>query len=257
MGKEETLEQERITRDDRTIHDLGQEYASTEGIAQSDYMRQLIEEVAALLWRMSKPAALEFREYHIEGATALPVSGKAALRAVLKNLEKRVRRLEASTRSHEDLEEPQVLTAWPAYPIPESHELVRNAEALRSAVGNAVQVLFHTMELETLLEQAERRARTTDRKYEARLAASLRDLCRVHDPAQFTQEQVDCLKGSMTALVEGWGKLTREKLSYVRTRLLDVGLTWLPVTEKARTDLEQAKGEGLGIQARPDEGPIS
>jgi len=52
---------------------------------------------------------------------------------------------------------------------------------------------------------------------------------------------VECFKGSVTMLVEGWGRITREKLNYVRTRLLDKGLTWLPVTDKAMADVEERR----------------
>jgi hypothetical protein len=162
--------------------------------------------------------------------------------ATLKNLDRRVKRLEAGVEKEEQLE---VLQAeWPAYAIADFQELTRHAEAMRNAVGDASQVLFHTLELETLLERAEQKARNADQKYEGRLAATLRDICRVHDPGQFTEEQASCLKGSITALVEGWGRLTREKLKYVRTHLLDVGLTWLPVTDKALSDLKEAAGRG-------------
>jgi hypothetical protein len=169
-------------------------------------------------------------------------SGQVSLQATLKNLDKRVGKLEADVQKQEQLEASQ--TKWPAYAIADFQELTRHAEAMRNAVGDASQVLFHTLELETLLERAEQKARNADQKYEGRLAATLRDICRVHDPGQFTEEQASCLKGSITALVEGWGRLTREKLKYVRTHLLDVGLTWLPVTDKALSDLKEAAGRG-------------
>jgi len=130
---------------------------------------------------------------------------------------------------------------WPRYAIEDLRKLVKNAKGVRESVGDASRLLFHIMEIETLLAGIEKKARATSRKYEARLAASLRDICRVHDPGSFSEDQAECLKGSVTALAEGWGKLTREKLKYVRTRLLDQGLTWLPVTEKAMADLEETQ----------------
>ncbi len=172
---------------------------------------------------------------------AMVKSGQISVQATLKNLDRRVRNLEGDVEKGEQLETSQ--TEWPAYAVPGFQELMRNAEAMLNTVGDASQVLFYTLELETLLARAEQRARAADQKYEARLAATLRDVCRMHDPCQFTREQVDSLKGSITVLVEGWGRLTREKLKYVRTRLLDVGLTWLPVTDKALSDLKEAAGK--------------
>lgn len=129
---------------------------------------------------------------------------------------------------------------WPRYAIEDFRNLVRNADGIQDSIGDAPQLLFHAMEMEALLAQVEEKARATSRTYEARLAASLRDICRVHDPATFSKDQAKCLRGSVTALVEGWGRLTRDKLKYVRSRLLDQGLTWLPVTDKALADLENA-----------------
>jgi hypothetical protein len=131
--------------------------------------------------------------------------------------------------------------AWPEYPIGDFNQLAENARELQDSVGDASRTLYFIMEMETLLGRIEEKGRMTGRKYEARLAASLRDMCRVHDPSKLSQEQAQCLKGCVTALVEGWGKITREKLNYVRTQLLEKGLTWLPVTDKAMADLEEAQ----------------
>lgn len=165
---------------------------------------------------------------------------RAYVEEALKVLDRRVKRLEASTRSEYELGG-FVEDEWPQYASHDFHELVKNAKELEGSVGDASRMLFHAMEMETLLERIERKARATSRKYEARLAASLRDICRIHDPSSFSQEQAESLRGSVTALIEGWGKVTRDKLRYVRTRLLDVGLTWLPITEKALHDLEEER----------------
>ncbi len=153
-------------------------------------------------------------------------------------LDDRVKLLDASSQEQEQREEEK---EWPRYAIADLHSLVRNAKGITDSVGDPSQLLFHAMEMEALLARIEEKARVTNRKYEARLSASLRDVCRVHDPSTFSREQAERLKGSVTALAEGWGRLTREKLKYVRTRLLDEGLTWLPVTDKALADLGEAQ----------------
>ncbi len=37
------------------------------------------------------------------------------------------------------------------------------------------------------------------------------------------------------------GELNAEKVKWIRGRLLEVGLTWLPVTEKAQKVIDEAK----------------
>jgi translation initiation factor 2B subunit (eIF-2B alpha/beta/delta family) len=122
-------------------------------------------------------------------------------------------------------------------------KLFRNAKGLRNSIGDASQVLFYAKEMERLLGHIEEEARATSRKYEARLAASLRDICQIHDPSKLSEEQAECLKICVTALVEAWGTLTREKLNSLRTRLLEKGLTWLPVTDKAIADLTEPEAQ--------------
>lgn len=159
---------------------------------------------------------------------------------VVREFDIRITQLEAATGAREESEEEE-LHGWPKYANEDLRTVIANVEGLQGCGGQAPQMLYYIAEMEALLERIESRARTTKRKYEARLAASLRDICRVHNPSEFSQEQVDCLKGCVTALAEGWGKMTREKLNFVRARLLDRGLTWLPVTDKAAADLQEAK----------------
>jgi len=137
--------------------------------------------------------------------------------------------------------EKEVERGWPGYTIKEFKKIVENIQGLENAVNDKPQLLFHIMEIETFLGQVEEKARLTDRKYEARLAASLRDICRVHEPSDISEEQIKCFNNCITALIKGWGKLNREKVKWIRTRLLEVGLTWLPVTDKAIKDIEQVQ----------------
>ncbi len=130
---------------------------------------------------------------------------------------------------------------WPWYASEDFAKIVENIQNLENAVGDKPQILYRIMELETLLGRLEKKARATNRKYEARLTASLRDICRVHEPSELSKEQIKCFKHSITVLVEGWGKLNREKVGWIRSRLLDVELTWLPVTDKALKDISEAQ----------------
>lgn len=134
---------------------------------------------------------------------------------------------------------------WPSYASEDFEKIRENLMGLENAGDDKSQILYHIMEIETLLGRTEEKARVINRKYEARLAASLRDICRVHEPKDFTKEQINCFGACLTALIEGWSKLNKEKVRWIRYQLLDVGLTWLPVTDKAVKDiLEAQKAKG-------------
>lgn len=165
-------------------------------------------------------------------------------------IERRLEQLEKATFSHDSVleiikdriglieEEEQ---QWPAYTSEEFGKIVENTKGLENAGEDGALILYHIMEIETLLGKIERKARATNLEYEARLAASLRDICRIHEPAELSDEQIKCFTGSLQALTEGWGGLNREKVKWIRGRLLEVGLTWLPVTEKAQKVIDEAK----------------
>jgi hypothetical protein len=130
---------------------------------------------------------------------------------------------------------------WPAYASEEFTKLVENRKGLEDAGEDKDLILYYIMEIEALLGDVEGKARVTNREYEARLAATLRDICRIHEPSELSNEQIKCFTGSLQALIEGWGLLNREKVKWIRGRLLEVGLTWLPVTKKALRDIGEAK----------------
>lgn len=130
---------------------------------------------------------------------------------------------------------------WPAYASEDFEKIVENTRGLESAGNDKSQILYHIMEIETFLGKVEEKARVTNRKYEARMAASLRDICRVHEPSEISEEQIKRFTACVRTLIEGWGKLNREKVNWIRSRLLEVGLTWLPVTQKARKDIAEVK----------------
>lgn len=174
-------------------------------------------------------------------------SSRTGLERRLKQLEKvasihnsAIERLEdhiALTEVEEQEEEQQ----WPAFESEELEKIVENAKNLENAGEDKALILYHIMEIETLLGKIERKARAINREYEARLAASLRDICRIHEPSELSDKQIKCFTGSLQALTEGWGELNREKVKWIRGRLLEVGLTWLPVTEKAQKVIDEAK----------------
>ncbi len=94
---------------------------------------------------------------------------------------------------------------------------------------------------EAFLGQIEEQAKVANHKYESELAATLRDVCKIHEPAKFSAEQIKCFLEAMRVLIDGRGKLNRETAHWTRSRLLGVGLTWLPVTKKAAKDISDAQ----------------
>ena len=129
----------------------------------------------------------------------------------------------------------------PSFYLDDFEKINTNLQLLQDAGEDGAKTLYYIMEIEALLGRLEDKGRVTNHKYEARLAASLRDICRVHEPSEITEEQLKIFSASVRALIDGWSKLTREKVSWIRTRLLNVGLTWLPVTEKAEREIAEAK----------------
>lgn len=130
---------------------------------------------------------------------------------------------------------------WPSYASEDFQNIIENAQGLDNTNDDESEILYYLMEMETLLRSMEKKARVIGRKYEARLAASLLDICRVHEPGDISLEQKERFTACVRALVEGWGKLNRDKVNWIRSRLLQVGLTWLPVTKKAKKDISKAE----------------
>ena len=140
-----------------------------------------------------------------------------------------------------EAEEQREEQQWPTYTSEEFGKIVENTKGLENADENKEQILYHIMEIETILEKIESKARATNREYEERLSASLRDICKIHEPSELSKPQIKCFTASLQALIEGWGQLNREKVKWIRGRLLEIGLTWLPVTEKAQKVIDEAK----------------
>ncbi|OHB73753.1 MAG: hypothetical protein A2Z25_00720 [Planctomycetes bacterium RBG_16_55_9] len=130
---------------------------------------------------------------------------------------------------------------WPKFASGEFAKLAENMKGLEDSGDDKELILYHIMEIEALLGKVERKARATNHEYEARLAASLRDICKIHEPSELSERQIERFAASLQALIEGWGELNREKVKWVRGKLLEVGLTWLPVTEKALNVIDEAK----------------
>jgi len=130
---------------------------------------------------------------------------------------------------------------WPSYASKDFETIVLRTRELEEAGRGSSRVLYCMMELETLLDAVAKKARATGRKYAGRLAASLRDICRIYEPDEISEQQAKRFSMCVRALIEGWRDLNREKVSWIRSKLLDVGLTWLPVTRKAQKEIEEAK----------------
>jgi hypothetical protein len=114
----------------------------------------------------------------------------------------------------------------------ELKEIAKLVERLENARENKSKVLFCITELEAVLGKLEEKARDADKKYEGRLAGCLRDVCWVNEPSGLSVEQIERFCACLKALVGGWDKLDREEVKCICERLLEVELTWLPVTGK-------------------------
>jgi len=97
--------------------------------------------------------------------------------------------------------------------------------------------------LENFLGQLETKARSEDLEYESRLAASLRDICKIYYPSQISYEQIKYFVESTSTLMKEWGSIDRNRLKDIRRGLLDVELNWLPVTDKAVKDISEIKSK--------------
>lgn len=209
------------------FHDLGYILAKekSEKLGAESAFTYWLSAIASYHLRQSSKAGVERRFTQLERVTSLHNSA--------------IRRLEASIAISEAEEEEE--QQWPAFTSEELGKMVENARDIENAGEDKALMIYHIMEIEALLGKIEGKARVTNREYEARLAASLRDICRIHEPAELSDEQIKCFTGSLQALAEGWGELNREKVKWIRGRLLEVGLTWLPVTEKAQKVIDEAK----------------
>jgi len=202
------------------------EKEKSEKLSEEELVSVIFYAMASYSAQKSSGAGLERRLMQLEKVASIHNSAIGRLKAHI-----------ALTEVEEQEEEQQ----WPAFESEELEKIVENAKSLENAGEDKALVLYHIMEIETLLGKSERKARATNREYEARLAASLRDICRIHEPSDLSDEQITCFTGSLQALTEGWGELNREKVKWIRGRLLEVGLTWLPVTEKAQKIIDEAK----------------
>jgi hypothetical protein len=118
------------------------------------------------------------------------------------------------------MEEQEGDKQWPEFASEEFAKLVENLKGLEDADNDKELILYHVMEIGSLLGDVERKARATNREYEARLAASLRDICKIHEPSELSAKQIKRFVASLQALIEGWGALNRDKVKWIRARLL-------------------------------------
>lgn len=210
------------------LHEYGHILAKekSEKLSEEELARVFFYSISSYSIQQSRRYGIERRLEHLEKAT----SGHDSVLEIIKD---RIGLIEEEEQKKEQ--------KWPAYASEDFGKILENTKALENAGEDEALILYHIMEIETLLGKIERKARATNREYEARLAASLRDICRIHEPSELSNEQIKCFIGSLQALTEGWGELNREKVKWIRGRLLEVGLTWLPVTEKAQKVIDEAK----------------
>ncbi len=123
-------------------------------------------------------------------------------------------------------------------------------ERIESQPENRQEVLYCLMELEQHLGYLEKSARSIGKIYESRMAATLKNICKIHEPVELTEDQLKYFTAGARSFINGWGALTKEKIDYIRSSLLSQKLTWLPVTPKAEKVIEENR-------RRLDEGAIS
>lgn len=148
----------------------------------------------------------------------------------MEKLDARVERVEQQQKERE----------LPSYVSKEFVAINQNLKELKTCQVAKEQVLFHMEELEALFGKVETKARAIGRKYEGRLASCLRDVCWVNDPHALSEEQLTRFCAAGQVLLQGWGKLTREKNNWTIKTLIEVGLSILPVTDKVAAELERA-----------------
>ena len=136
--------------------------------------------------------------------------------------------------------------------IPDDFDaIMKHLEEIENQPEDQSKVLYHFMELESLFENSEKTANMFSKLYEARLASTLKNICKIHEPSDLTVEQLKLFVICVRAFLDGRGSLTKEKVDYIRKRLLEQKLTWLPVTNKALQIIEKNR---KGID---DKGAIS
>lgn len=140
----------------------------------------------------------------------------------------------------ERVEQQQKERDIPTYVSEEFAAINENLIKLKDGHVSKEVVLFHMGELEALFGKVESKARASGRKYEGRLASCLRDVCWVNEPHALSGEQLTRLCAAGQVLLQGWGKLTREKNNWTIKTLVEVGLSILPVTDKVAAELEGA-----------------
>ncbi len=127
------------------------------------------------------------------------------------------------------------------YMFQEFEDLKRGVTELQESCEEKDRVLFYIGEVAALLEHVEEKARSLERKYEMRLSVCLRDVCWVNEPHKLTVDQIKCFCSAVKVLVEGWGRLTREKLNWTAKTLVEAGLSVIPVTDKVAAESSRAE----------------
>jgi len=107
------------------------------------------------------------------------------------------------------------------------------------------QVIVETME-SRLKEIEKNLARNDYDRNLLGLVMHLRDILRIHEMDKLTLEQAKMLirlDNVVNNLYENIETISKDEYRECSKKLLAVGLTWLPVTEKAQRDIEEMKKE--------------
>ncbi len=150
-------------------------------------------------------------------------------------------------RSHEECDECLLQYAMPQSckgHVPGPSACLEFVPANHQGPYNGLMILRNDLiGLEPMLEFLEMVSRNGNLIYESRLAASLRDILRVHYIDELNYKQMRLFVSAISKLFGEWGTFTREKNNEIRTKLLEADLTWLPVTEKAEKEIEEIRKE--------------
>jgi len=76
-------------------------------------------------------------------------------------------------------------------------------------------------------------------KYQNRLADNLEDMFLVTDETQLNEKQINCIFDVVNNFIENFWDLDKEKNADILGDILNNGLTWLPITNKAQNIIKK------------------
>jgi len=104
-------------------------------------------------------------------------------------------------------------------------------------LNDSKEQLLIIMDIAKLFKGIEYLARENNKKYEKIMAMTLKCIC--HIEYEFTSEQIKSIINCVNNFMDKWGYMNGDDLRTMRKELLQVGLTWLPITDRAREKIEK------------------